>query len=59
MTSYLQEQIKSINENNKELEEKITKSKLNLHVNNNKDWSGRKEPDRATGFSLEKSDFEK
>ena len=57
MTSYLQEQLKSINENNKELEEKITKSKLNLHVNNNKDWSGRKEPVKATVFSLEKSDF--
>ena len=41
MTSSLQEQIKSINP----------------HATNNRDWSGRRDPDRATVFILKESDF--
>ena len=57
MTSCLQEQIKKKKHIFKKNPPKTTISKLNLHTNNNKDWSGRKEPNRATVFSLEKSDF--
>ena len=67
MASCLQEKIKSINENKKELEDNYLKnqkkkpgkkggiSKLNLCTFNNRDWSNRKQPDRATVFNL---DFE-
>ena len=67
MSSYLQEKIKSINENKKELEDNYLKnqkkkpgkkggiSKLNLCTFNNRDWSNIKEPDRAIAYDL---DFE-
>tara|TARA_B110000879_G_C11143904_1_gene501564 strand:+ start:128 stop:1423 length:1296 start_codon:yes stop_codon:yes gene_type:complete len=58
MASCLQEQIKKKKHIFKKNQPKTTISKLNLHTNNNRDWTGREEPNRATVFSLEKSDFE-